>query len=74
MGNDNSLLTSPITMEPFTSLQEKVSNQDHKLNRIDILLNRISVVILKEDNSGGQPMSSEEDEAGGTKGTSGTLP
>ena len=73
MVNDNNSVTSSITIESFTSLQKRVLDQDQKLNHIDLLLNRMSAVILKEGYAGGQPKSSEEDEAGGTQGTSGTL-
>ena len=69
--NDNLSITSSITMESFTNLQNRVMNQDKKLNHINLLLGRMAEVVLKEDKIGQSTLPKEDDDAGGDESPSG---
>ena len=58
-------------MESFTNLQNRVINQDKKLNHINLLLGRMAEVVLKEDKNGQSKSAKENDDAGGDESPSG---
>ena len=58
-------------MESFTNLQNRVMNQDKKLNHINLLLGRMAEVVLKEDKIGQSTLPKEDDDAGGDESPSG---
>ena len=51
-------------MESFTNLQNRVMNQDLKLNHINLLLGCMAEVVLKGDKSGQSTSPKETDDAG----------
>mgnify|MGYP001482554192 CR=1 FL=1 len=64
-------VASSITMESFTNLQSKVTDQDAKLSRIDLVLAQIAAKVLKSDDKVDQPEPSQQGEGTGGSNTSG---
>ena len=70
--NETNSVASSITMESFQNLQFQVTQQDAKLNHIDLILGKMAEVVLKGDKASQPQSTNGDDEAGGTASSSGS--
>ena len=69
--NENLSVTSSLTMESFTNLQNQVIQQDSKLIHIEQLIGKVAEVVLKGNQASQPRLTNEDENTGGTVSTSG---
>ena len=68
---ENLSVTSSLTMESFTNLQNQVIQQDSKLIHIEQLIGKVAEVVLKGNQASQPRLTNEDENTGGTVSTSG---